>query len=128
MAAIMNRSWPWLRRSRAAPGSCAKMHAPRRRFSPMPLPTPTVSRTLMHTRRVRFEAYKRADGLWDLEARLTDVKPVDYRLSSGIRPAGTPVHDMWIRLTVDRALTIVDARSEERRVGKACRCRRWQHR
>ena len=75
----------------------------------MPLPTPTVSRTLMHTRRIRFEAYKRADGLWDLEAHLTDIKPVDYRLSSGIRPAGTPVHDMWIRLTVDRALTIVDA-------------------
>ena len=75
----------------------------------MPLPTPTVSRTLTHTRRVRFEAYKRADGLWDLEAHLTDIKPLDYRMSSGIRPAGTPVHDMWIRLTVDRALTIVDA-------------------
>jgi hypothetical protein len=75
----------------------------------MPLPPPSVSRTLAHTRRLRFEAYKRADGLWDLEAHLTDIKPFDYRLSSGIRPAGQPVHDMWIRLTVDRRLAIVDA-------------------
>jgi hypothetical protein len=75
----------------------------------MPLPIPTVSRTLAHTRRLRFEAYKRADGLWDIEAHLTDIKPIDYRLSSGLRPAGTPVHDMWIRLTVDRALNVVDA-------------------
>ena len=75
----------------------------------MPLPPPAISRTLAHTRRLRFEAYKRADGLWDLEAHLTDIKPLDYRLSSGIRPAGQPVHDMWIRLTVDRRLAIVDA-------------------
>ncbi|HEX4780628.1 MAG TPA: DUF2889 domain-containing protein, partial [Usitatibacter sp.] len=27
----------------------------------------------------------------------------------GIRPAGEPVHDMWLRITVDRALNIVDA-------------------
>jgi Protein of unknown function (DUF2889) len=75
----------------------------------MPLPPPSVSRTLAHTRRLRFEAYKRADGLWDLDAHLTDIKPFDYRLSSGIRPAGQPVHDMWIRLTVDRTLAVIDA-------------------
>jgi hypothetical protein len=75
----------------------------------MPLPPPSASRTLTHTRRLRFEAYKRADGLWDLDAHLTDVKPFDYRLSSGIRPAGEPVHDMWIRLTVDRDLKVIEA-------------------
>jgi hypothetical protein len=76
---------------------------------PMPLPAPTVARSLTHTRRLRFEAYRRADGLWDIEAHLTDVKPFDYRLSSGVRPAGAPVHDMWIRLTITRGLEIVDA-------------------
>jgi hypothetical protein len=75
----------------------------------MPLPPPAISRTLAHTRRVRFEAYKRADDRWDLEAHLTDIKPFDYRLSSGVRPAGQPVHDMWIRLTVDRRLAVVAA-------------------
>jgi Protein of unknown function (DUF2889) len=74
----------------------------------MPLPSPSVARALAHTRRLRFEAYKRADGLWDLEAHLTDIKPFDYKLSSGVRAAGTPVHDMWIRLTVDRRLAVVD--------------------
>jgi hypothetical protein len=66
-------------------------------------------RALVHTRRLRFEAYKRADGLWDIEAHLTDIKPADFRLSSGVRAAGAPVHDMWIRLTVDGALNVVDA-------------------
>jgi len=75
----------------------------------MPLPTPTPSRTLAHTRRLRFEVYKRTDGFWDIEAHLTDIKPFDCRLSSGLRPAGMPVHDMWLRLTVDRALNVVDA-------------------
>ena len=75
----------------------------------MPLPVPTVARSLTHTRRLRFEAYKSADGLWDIEAHLTDVKPFDYQLSSGVRPAGTPVHDMWIRLTINLDLEIVDA-------------------
>jgi hypothetical protein len=75
----------------------------------MPLPPLTVSRSLVHTRRLRFEAYKREDGRWDIEAQLTDIKPFDYRLSSGIRAAGVPVHDMWIRLTVDPALAVVDA-------------------
>jgi hypothetical protein len=75
----------------------------------MPLPASPVPRESAHTRSVRFEAYKRADGLWDIEARLTDVKPRDFPLSSGVRPAGEPVHDMWIRLTVDHALNVVDA-------------------
>jgi hypothetical protein len=75
----------------------------------MPLPSPTVPRALVHTRRLRFEGYKRADGLWDIEAHLTDIKPSDYRLSSGVRPAGLPIHDMWLRLTLTRDLEIVDA-------------------
>jgi hypothetical protein len=75
----------------------------------MPLPQPTVSRELVHTRRVRFEAYKRVDGLWDVEAHLTDIKPQDFELASGVRPAGVPAHDMWLRLTIDAAFNIVDA-------------------
>jgi hypothetical protein len=34
----------------------------------MPLPIPEVERTLTHTRRVRYEGYKRTDGYWDIEA------------------------------------------------------------
>lgn len=75
----------------------------------MPLPPPSAPRTLTHTRRIRFAGYRRTDGLWDLEAHLQDVKPQDYLLSSGTRPAGMPVHDMWIRLTVDRRYNVLAA-------------------
>jgi hypothetical protein len=75
----------------------------------MPLPTPPAERSLIHTRSVRFEGFKRADGLWDIEGHLTDVKTVEARLASGVRPAGEPVHDMWIRLTIDRELNVLEA-------------------
>lgn len=75
----------------------------------MPLPITEVERELRHTRRVRFEGYRRADGLWDIEAHLTDVKNHDYPLQTGVRRAGQPIHEMWVRITIDRALNVVDA-------------------
>ena len=75
----------------------------------MSLPVPEVERELTHTRRVRYEGYKRKDGLWDIEAHLTDVKNHDYALKTGVRRAGQPIHDMWVRITVDRQMKIVDA-------------------
>jgi len=75
----------------------------------MPLPVSEVERELTHTRRVRYEGYKRADGLWDIEAHLLDTKNHDYQLKTGVRRAGQAIHDMWLRLTIDRTMTIVDA-------------------
>jgi len=75
----------------------------------MPLPLSDVERELTHTRRVRYEGYKRGDGLWDIEAHLTDVKNHDYRLKTGVRRAGQAIHDMWLRITIDRAFVIRDA-------------------
>src|SRR5688572_29911971 len=75
----------------------------------MPLPISEVERELTHTRRVRYEGYKRSDGMWDIEAHLTDVKNHDFRLKTGVRRAGQAVHDMWLRVTIDRAFTIVAA-------------------
>ena len=75
----------------------------------MPLPIQNVERELTHTRRVRFEGYKRSDGLWDIEGHLTDVKNHDFTLQTGVRRAGLPVHDMWVRLTIDTNLNVVDA-------------------
>jgi hypothetical protein len=75
----------------------------------MPLPGIEAERELLHTRRIRYEGYKRADGLWDIEAHLTDIKNHDYMLKTGVRRAGQPVHGMWLRLTIDSKLDIVDA-------------------
>ena len=74
----------------------------------MPL-SPPVPRQLRHRRAIRADAYERADGLWDIEACLTDVKPRDTALASGVRPNGLPIHELWLRITIDRKLTVVDA-------------------
>lgn len=74
----------------------------------MPLPD-TVARQPIHTRAIEIRGYRREDGLFDIEGHLVDTKPYDFKLAAGLRPAGEPVHDMWLRITVDRTLTIVDA-------------------
>lgn len=75
----------------------------------VPLSRSLQPREPVHTRSVRFDAYRRADALWDLEAHLTDTRTFDTHLESGVRPAGAPVHDMWLRLTVDEELNVLDA-------------------
>jgi hypothetical protein len=75
----------------------------------MPLPVTDVERELRHTRRVRYEGYKRADGMWDIEAHLTDLKNHDFHLKTGVRRAGLPVHEMWLRITIDRGMNVLAA-------------------
>ena len=74
----------------------------------MPL-SPPVSRALRHTRAIEVQAYARDDGLWDLDARIRDIKQRDIKLASGVRAGGDPVHDLKLRITIDRELNIVDA-------------------
>jgi hypothetical protein len=64
---------------------------------------------LRHTRAIQVEAFARDDGLWDLDARITDVKTRDIALASGLREGGNPVHDLRLRVTINRELVIVDA-------------------
>lgn len=72
----------------------------------MPL-SPASPRQHIHTREVHCRGYHRDDGLWDIEGHLTDTKTYafdsDYRGRVG---AGEPVHDMWVRLTVDDNLIL----------------------
>jgi Protein of unknown function (DUF2889) len=75
----------------------------------MPGLEPASAREALHTRRIEIHGYKRADGLYDIEGHLVDTKPFDFNLAAGVRRAGEPVHGMWLRITVDRTLTIVDA-------------------
>ena len=75
----------------------------------MPLPAPKTSRVPRHVRSIVAQAFERDDGLWDIDARVSDVKSVPVELASGIRAAGDPVHDLWLRLTIDTAFNVVDA-------------------
>lgn len=82
----------------------------------MPLSAPAVARQRVHTRRIEIEGFLRADGLYEMEASLSDVKDVDYPIASGVRPAGEPVHLMRLRVTLDGEFNIVDAEACSERV------------
>jgi Protein of unknown function (DUF2889) len=75
-----------------------------------------ASRRFVHTRSIRVQAFVRDDGLWDIEARLTDVKERDFMLATGLRKAGDPVHEMTLRLTIDADLNVRNAHAESTRV------------
>lgn len=73
------------------------------------LPDPVSDRELAHTRDVSLQAFRRADGNWDLEAVLQDVKPRDVETVLRKYPAGVPVHLMAVRLTVTPSLDVIGA-------------------
>ncbi len=77
----------------------------------MPLPPANCSRQAAHQRSITVSAFARSDGLWDLEGHLTDIWPHPVGKAGGTLAAGQPMHEMWLRLTVDRSATIVAAQA-----------------
>ena len=74
---------------------------------PMPL-SAAAPRQHLHTRRTEFHGFLREDGLWDIEGTLTDAKTYAYQSSErGDVPAGTPVHGIKVRMTLDEQMRIV---------------------
>lgn len=75
---------------------------------PLSIPAPRVP---SHTRRVECSGYQREDGLWDIEGHLVDTKCYDMpnpHRPGGVIRAGEPLHEMWLRLTVDIDLLVHD--------------------
>lgn len=80
----------------------------------MPLPPPT-KRQHIHTRSIHFAGYEREDGLFDIEAHMTDTKSYAFGNNwRGTIEPGEPLHEMLLRVTVDENLTIqaVEAATE----------------
>lgn len=73
----------------------------------MPLSTPKP-RQLQHTRKLDLRAYYREDNLWDIEGHLIDVKPFDFDMVDASRSADEPIHDMWLRITIDDEFLVRD--------------------
>jgi hypothetical protein len=68
-----------------------------------------MPRKEVHTRTITLRGYQREDGLYDIEAHLTDTKT--YSFSNDHRgeiTPGTPLHGMWMRMTVDERLNILE--------------------
>lgn len=74
----------------------------------MPLPEPT-QRTPLHLRKIEMRGYRRDDGLYEIDGRVTDTKHHTIHLDRrGDVAAGEPIHDMWVRLVVDESLLVHD--------------------
>lgn len=77
----------------------------------MPL-SPAARRTEVHTRTLELHVYRREDDLFDIEGHIIDVKPISTEFHNSQRSAGEPVHDLRLRLTVDRQLEVVSAEAK----------------
>lgn len=81
----------------------------------MPLSQP-ARRERLHTRAIEINGYRRDDGLYDIEAHLTDKKAFGQtNYDRGYIAPGEPIHDMWLRLTLDEQMliTAVEAVSDK---------------
>lgn len=78
----------------------------------MPLPTAAPERQLTHRRSIDVQIYARDHALWEVDARIQDVRTHAVNMVDGIRPAGEPIHDMLLRIVVDERFNIVEAGAE----------------
>lgn len=68
-----------------------------------------VVREELHWRRIDMRGFRRSDGLFEVEGRMTDRKTQDLDLgSSGGRrvTAHDPIHDMGVRIVFDTTLVV----------------------
>jgi hypothetical protein len=66
-----------------------------------------MERELLHTRSIELQGFLRGDGLYELEARLSDRRTYDSsRFPDSTLPADEPLHDMTVRMSFDEDLLI----------------------
>jgi len=71
------------------------------------------ARIPVHARDITYRSFLRPDNLWDIEGTLLDVKGYDQEhVERGMLRAGTPIHHMRLRLTIDDAFTVKAAEVE----------------
>ena len=67
----------------------------------------------IHTRKITCEGFQRDDGLWDIEATITDRKTYSFEnIDRGGIAAGEPIHHMIVRITIDDSMEIIAAEAE----------------
>ena len=73
----------------------------------------TVSREEVHFRRIDMRGFRRSDGLYEVEGRVTDRKPHDLTVPGDGRtvPAHQPIHDMGVQLVFDEDMVVHDVRT-----------------
>jgi hypothetical protein len=72
----------------------------------MPL-SPPVARQHLHSRDIEMRGFLREDGLYDIEAHLTDTKSYAFdNQDRGTIHPGEALHGMWVRMTVGEDMVI----------------------
>ena len=72
----------------------------------MPLSSSMSRCALKHMRAIQIEAFARDDGLRDIDVHITQTR--NAKLALGVHASGQPVHDVWLRHTIDIYPNIVD--------------------
>lgn len=83
--------------------------------------SPSKPREALHTRQITCTGWAREDGLWEVEARLSDARAYDMdpsfvRGNVAMRKAGDPIHLMSLRIALDDSFTIVEAEAVSHQV------------
>jgi Protein of unknown function (DUF2889) len=73
--------------------------------------THNIERQEVHHRQLDIRFFRRSDGLYEVEGRLLDRKAHAFRrlLQDQDLPAGTPLHDIVVRLVIDENMVVKDA-------------------
>jgi hypothetical protein len=68
---------------------------------------------LLHVRQIEMRGARRADGLFQVEGRVIDRKPIVFTAASGGRtvPANEPIHDLGVRLIFNSDMVVVDVQT-----------------
>ena len=91
----------------------------------MALPTAARERQLKHRRCIEVEIYACGNGLWEVDARINDVRTGPTRMATGMLPAGQPIHDMLLRLVVDERFNVIDAGAQTTAMPYPGECERY---
>ena len=75
----------------------------------MALPPSAPERKLKHRRNIDVQVFSRGNGLWEVDAHITDIKTRDANLAGGLRKAGDPIHEMLLRLVVDEQFNVIES-------------------
>jgi hypothetical protein len=69
-----------------------------------------TTRREIHLRRIEMRGYELPDGRVEIDGRVVDTKPHDFTPPTGERtvPAGQPIHDLGVRMVIDRDMKVVD--------------------
>jgi hypothetical protein len=74
----------------------------------MPLPL-SFEREEIHHREIEMRGFRRSDGMFEVDAHLTDVRAHTIDIEDGrLVEAGQPLHDMSIRLVIDVEMTVME--------------------